>query len=1738
MKKLLSTLLSLSLFASTISVPVLTQAAENSITTVAPQMTYVDYDNADTAIGYIADGSTARAGYNKISDGTIGMGNTGWGENKITYLKIDASNITDVNIISAVLSLDVSGSSDSKRACEYGILEIQYTDWDDTLTYNSAVSNNMTSGTLIGNAVSTSTKNADTFETKTIDITDVIKNDADRIITLAIYETKAGGGYIKNPSVEIEHNNSTFGITLTANPDTDNIEATTEEQTITYNAIVADHDGTVMENEQVTWAVTGTDSYTASEKECIITIPAKASDMEITVTASSVTDESITASKQLIVAGYTGGTLLEREMFEESTGGFTGISNVTVGTANAESDEMSGTILTIVPEKSGSSSYTSYEKVYNELITSQQFVSVQFDIAAQHRDGKGRVVNFGAYDTNNNPLFSLSLSEINAATISANNQAAVTVTDMLPNASSTSISGTSYRVNAEFNFFTKKQHIKITPTADKSTVLLDETYDITTAENLGKLGMPEGVAWIYGAMSLDNLITRIPALRKVSFNISDNNSNAVNNAVVTVHGANELTKDITSENGIAEIELPNGDYSYTVNGHGGQCTSITKPVSFTVDDEDITEDISLFAFDGPTANKIELSTDTDAFSINAGKTEQKIVYTAIIRDQDENIMDSEKVTWTVSGTDNYVLSGDNSGSTCTITIPAGAPKMNIVVTAASRTFDFLTESKKLKVTGYPSAVELKKSDSNIQIPDEGSISREIDVVVRDLNKNKLKNSIIYELIDAPQGVSIDSATGILTVTNTAAESTFTLRAYVTEAPEVFMEKQISLTHNAPSGLMVDLRQDTAGVSKAPKFSWIMNSYKADQKQSAYQIIVSSTLEKLNSDDGDLWDSGKVEADTSSSVKYDGKALDSGSGYYWKVKTWDNDGNESPYSYPQRFFTEADAWTADAIWAPAGSGKGNVIFARKNFSVDKQVESALFNITASSNSETRQFTYRAYINGEYVGLGPQFKTYDNQYFYSSFDVTDYITDGENTVGAICYALSDKKLMAEMKITYTDGSVELIKTDNTWKVLDGTKAYGDNGESIGTKYYTAMAENIDANYYPYGWDLPGYDDYSWSEPEVKSQIAGLAPSMVDIVGEYEVSPSKIVKKSEGNYFIDLGKEITGGIELEFTDIEAPAILEMRYGEELSAENTVMYEMRTANKYLEYFTMKEGDQRFKNFGMKSFRYIEILNSPVEITADNIKGIAIRQVFEEDESYFSSDNELLNEIYELCKYSIKATTQDMLVDSQTRERGPYEGDLYVNQLSMYSFMRNYNVARFTNEALAYGPTWCQEYHQMTIMSAWEDYMYTGDITSLEKIYTILEGKLLDYDTKFKSEYKLYQHGKMGSGGQNQVLVDWPNSQRDGYVSNETDYNTVVNAFHYAAATDMAKIAEVLGKTEDVQYYSGLAATIKQGMEKLYVESEKRFADGMSENGVLTEHYAQHASFFPLALGVVDDKEQMKDIAEEIGADNIACSIYATQFLLTAMYNAGNDDGALAMLTSTTTGKSWYHVIHNLGATIVPECWNPSQKGNMTFSHAWGSSPANVIVRNLCGITPLEAGYGKIQIKPQLGGLNNVEVKAPNIKGYVYMCIDTESKTMDINIPANTTATVYVPFNSSSAEMLYMDGMPVASETVDEYYVLENVGSGAHTFTTGKVIENNIDYSVENNILKSVTVSATEAADLYVAVYDVNNVLTDVKKYNIDSTDETVISVDMTISGNEYIKLYLWEKDSMKPLCEAEVVR
>ena len=132
---------------------------------------------------------------------------------------------------------------------------------------------------------------------------------------------------------------------------------------------------------------------------------------------------------------------------------------------------------------------------------------------------------------------------------------------------------------------------------------------------------------------------------------------------------------------------------------------------------------------------------------------------------------------------------------------------------------------------------------------------------------------------------------------------------------------------------------------------------------------------------------------------------------------------------------------------------------------------------------------------------------------------------------------------------------------------------------------------------------------------------------------------------------------------------------------------------------------------------------------------------------------------------------------------------------------------------------------------------------------------------------------------------------------------------------------------------------------------------------------------------------------------------------------------------------KSWYHVIHQLGATITPESWDPSSKGNMTFSHAWGTAPANIIVRNLCGIVPLEAGCRKLMIKPQAGDLARVRVTAPTIRGSVSMDLDLTAQRMTVTLPANIVADIYVPYHNPSASGITMDGNEKEAEKTKKIF-------------------------------------------------------------------------------------------------------
>ncbi len=829
---------------------------------------------------------------------------------------------------------------------------------------------------------------------------------------------------------------------------------------------------------------------------------------------------------------------------------------------------------------------------------------------------------------------------------------------------------------------------------------------------------------------------------------------------------------------------------------------------------------------------------------------------------------------------------------------------------------------------------------------------------------------------------------------------------------------------APGGLLCELSPEPLGIENlTPSYSWIVNDEDRDELQSAWQIIVTRAAGEV------AWDSGRVASAQSTSVRHGGAPLAPGEVYHWRVRSWDRDGNESPWSEPQRIVTALkDRWQATPIWSAEPSSF--TLLRRELTLEDRPIERALAFVSGRDTHASRQYVYRLLVNGGEVGVGPA-RGFDGQVPYQVFDVTDRLVAGEPLVlAAIAYSAdAEKDFLLQLEITHTDGSRRTILTDGDWKALPADAIYNMNRRYF--SYYEAGPENIDARRLPVGWENAGFDDSAW--PKVATRPAfteTLVSQPMRNIELHEVEPARIVRKPDGSLFFEFDRQIIGSMKVTLAGRDGAQVA-VRLGEETDGENSVRYNARTKVSYDETWTLREGEQTIGNFGYRGFRYGELV--PVggfELGEPRITAIVLRYPFDDTAADYESSDATLNEVWELCKYSIKSTSLDVYQDCPTRERGPYEGDALINQLSHYATDREYAIARYSAEYLYYIPTWPTEYKQQSVLMAWEDYLATGNADSLERHYEVLRGKTLE---PFMNEAGLVVKPVKDD------LVDWPVTTRDGYEF--TTVNTVINAFNAAALETLAQIAGVLGHGDDRAAYEAKAALARGAIvRELYDPAAAQFRDGLE-----SDHRAAHASFFPLALGLVPEAEQAR-VGQVLAAGGMACSVYGSQFLLDGLYRAGLDEAALGLMISTEP-TSWHHMIHGLGATVVTEAWTPESKPNMSFAHAWASAPANVIPRRLMGILPLEPGYGKVLVRPQTGGLEWARLKLPTIRGTIEMAFRDGGEGMQIELalPANMTAEVWVPAPAGAS--VRVDGEPRAGRREVEYVVFDNIGSGRHTF-------------------------------------------------------------------------------------------
>jgi hypothetical protein len=691
-------------------------------------------------------------------------------------------------------------------------------------------------------------------------------------------------------------------------------------------------------------------------------------------------------------------------------------------------------------------------------------------------------------------------------------------------------------------------------------------------------------------------------------------------------------------------------------------------------------------------------------------------------------------------------------------------------------------------------------------------------------------------------------------------------------------------------------------SPQPFFGWVVHGNRPNTLQTAFRILLASTPERLDADEADMWDSGRTTTDNSVAVRYEGRPLQPSTVYYWKVKTWDNHGAESPFSSPRSFIT-----------AP-------------------QLDGA----TAR---------YPLQITDEYpVDVTP------------ADDGCLLVDFGRDAFGRLRLTLSstteNDTLLVRMGETLRDGRLD--------RHPPGTVRYAE--------YRLPLS--------------PGTHTYT-----------------------VKIRPDR-----------------------RNTDVKANE----------SAVNPVLMPSYTGE-------------------VLPFRYCEIEHGrPAHIVRQTV-----HYPFNETASRFHSSDTVLNRVWELCKYSVKATSFAGTYVDGDRERIPYEADALINQLCHYAVDREYTLARHTCEYLLHAATWPTEWTMQSVLMAWTDYLYTGNPASLQRSVDDLKAKSLS-GLRENNGLISTRTGKVtpalldaihykGDSGSFRDIVDWPQQGVTGHEKHEpgetdgfvfTDYNTVVNAFHCEALRLLALIAHALDNPADEAFYAREAQHVKTQINRLLFDPRT----GSYLDGIGAGHSSLHANMFPLAFGIVPPG-RTASVAAFMHSRGMACSVYGAQFLLDALYNAHDADRALQLLTSTAE-RSWYNMIRT-GSTISLEAWDNIYKPNQDWNHAWGAAPANLIPRRLMGIEPLEPGFRRIRIKPQPATLRHAEIRLPSVRGDIRMSFDNlpgEHFTLEADIPANATAEVWLP-NISKNGRLTVDGIPCKGR-VDGRFLIVDAGSGKHLFT------------------------------------------------------------------------------------------
>jgi alpha-L-rhamnosidase len=875
-------------------------------------------------------------------------------------------------------------------------------------------------------------------------------------------------------------------------------------------------------------------------------------------------------------------------------------------------------------------------------------------------------------------------------------------------------------------------------------------------------------------------------------------------------------------------------------------------------------------------------------------------------------------------------------------------------------------------------------------------------------------------------------------------------------------------------------------TQRPRFSWILTSSQRGQMQTAYQILVASSLENLSQGKGDKWDSKKLASDQSVTVVYQGKELKSGEKCWWKVRVWDKNGKAGAFSEPATFemgLLKQSDWRGQ--WIGADSSISSPLL-RREFAISGSIKRAKAYISGLGWNEF-------YINGKKVSdhvLDPATSYYNNdqpfelgtRVLYVTHDVTEYLQKGQNALGVMLgngwYSNDEgvlgKELIGrqsfgktpilrlQMEIEYTDGRVESIVTEDKWKVSDGPIRANE----------ICLGEDYDARLEMTGWNSPDYNDSKWANASVVTPPSGkmVAQILPAIKVIKNIKPIKITEIEKGVYIYDFGQHFSGWTQLNVEGPEGTKV-KMRYAGILYDDGRLdTRNQRVATQTDTYTLNGKGTEVWEpRFTLHGFRYVEVTGFPGTPTLKNLEGRFVYNAVETSGS-FESSNKLINQIHSNVLWTFKSSLQGIPQDAAERsERVAWLGDTGFN-LEDYLFVLN--TASFWSKWLddikdsqktdgdlpvvsplhwrkTYykWPTWKSTYP----LVAWYLYQYYGDERVLETHYDGI-AKLMEFLGKQADNYIIAKD-----------LGDHMEPDRAAGYSNfdpkRTPPEITATGFYYFDAWILAQAAKVLGKTEDYKRYSLLAENIKKAYNEKFLNKEtNQYSTG-----------SQTSNAMSLQLGLVPkerEKAVLANLVDDIMIKNeghLSTGILGTNALEQVLGKLGRADVMFKIATQTTY-PSWGYTISK-GATTVWEAFEIESKKPYTVSlnmKMFGSTEI-FFFRDLAGIGRGDIGFKQIIIRPCIvGDLTYAKASLKTVRGVIAVDWKVADRLLDmkVTLPTNSKGKVSVPkmqFKNvtitESGNTLWKDGLYVGkvlgisggSETED--YVTFDVGSGNYLF-------------------------------------------------------------------------------------------